>query len=290
MKSPSTLCRSGKSNITGYRAIRHNNAQINNINLHYVSEGEGELVLFLHGFPEFWYGWRGQISELGKDYHAVAPDMRGYNLSDKPDSIDEYKIIKLVEDIRALIGHLGHEKCYLVGHDWGGVVAWAFAMRHPEYLNKLVIINSPHPAIFARELGNNKSQQAASRYIRTFRSAQAEDILSADNYAKLKQSYINADNEKEYTSAWSQPGALTAMLNYYRANDMLDTSGYDSLIVNVPTMVIWGEQDTALLTGNLDGLGEYVPDLTVRRIPGASHWVVHEQPDVVSGYIREFLG
>lgn len=270
--------------------IRYNYAQINNINLHYVSEGEGGLILFLHGFPEFWYAWRGQIEELGKSYHAVAPDMRGYNLSDKPDDISEYTIKKLVEDIRALIEHLGYDTCYLIGHDWGGIVAWAFSLTYPEYLDKLIIINSPYPAIFARELSNNRSQQAASRYIRTFRTEQAEGILSADNYTKLKQSFMNANDEKEYVSAWSQPGALTAMLNYYRANDPLDTSIYNSLLVNVPTMVIWGEQDTALLTGNLEGLGEYVPDLTVCRIPGASHWVVHEQPDVVSRYIREFLG
>lgn len=264
-----------------------------------MSEGSGKnLIIFLHGFPEFWYTWRKQLVGFGADYLAVAPDMRGYNLSDKPADIGEYIIDKLVEDVCALMWHLKYEKCHLVGHDWGGVVAWAIALRYPKYMDRLVIINSPHPEIFARELAVNRSQQAASRYIRTFRSDQAEGLLSDDNYAKLRQGFItemltkgcmNEDDEKAYISAWSQPGALTAMLNYYRANTWDDNNSPNNGIVKVPTLVIWGERDTALLTGNLDGLDEYVPDLTIRRIHDASHWVVHEQPDVVNEYIREFL-
>jgi len=140
-------------------------AQVNGIRLHYMSVGQGKLIMFVHGFPEFWYGWEKQLVEFGKDYQAVAPDMRGFNLSSKPAEIENYQVNDLIEDLRALAEHLGHEKFIMVAHDWGGAVAWAAAMRHPEMLEKLVIINSPHPALFARELLYNPDQQKASQYM-----------------------------------------------------------------------------------------------------------------------------
>jgi pimeloyl-ACP methyl ester carboxylesterase len=290
--------------------IEHNYARVNNIRLHYATSGNGELILFVHGFPEFWYAWRSQLSEFGRDYRAVAPDMRGYNLSDKPAGVDQYKIKFLCEDLRALAEHLGYKRFVLVGHDWGGAVAWAFALQYPDYLEKLVVINAPHPAVFERELRDNPAQQKASEYMLMFRSAEAEQVLSANQYELLyqgvlsegiKAGYFGEDDARAYFEAWSQPGALTGGLNYYRAAHIGPATAEDNtakgnfvadiseLTVKVPTLVIWGEKDPYLLTGNLEGLEEFVSDLTVKRISDGSHWVVHEKPALVSGLIREFL-
>ena len=285
----------------------HAYADVNGIRLHYVTVGRWPLVVFVHGFPEFWYAWRNQLREFGRDHQAVAPDMRGYNLSSKPADLAQYRVAHLVEDLRALAAHLGHERFALVGHDWGGVVAWAFAIAHPERLEKLVIVNAPHPAIFERELRENPAQQSASRYMLTFRSPEAEAILAANNCARLVESlsrdlgeHFTAADRAMYLEAWSQPGALTGGLNYYRAAGVgpptadgapARSFGGDPsrLTVRVPTLVIWGEQDRALLTGNLDGLERFVSDLTITRVPDGSHWVIHQHPELVNRLIRDFL-
>ncbi len=265
--------------------------------------------MFVHGFPEFWYEWKNQLAEFGRDYQAVAPDMRGYNLSSKPAEVSEYQVKYLVEDLRALEEKLGRKKFILVAHDWGGAVAWAFAIAHPDYLEKLVIINAPHPGVFHRELRENPAQQRASQYMLMFRSAQAEQTLSANNYATLVEVVLGAGlktgvfteaDKQAYIEAWSQPGALTGGLNYYRASRVGPptrddkqgpnfAAGLSSLEVKVPTLVIWGEKDTALLTGNLEGLDKFVPNLTIKRIPDGTHWVIHEQPALINEYIREFI-
>jgi pimeloyl-ACP methyl ester carboxylesterase len=289
--------------------------QVNGLRMHCVTAGKGRLVLFLHGFPEFWYEWKNQLAEFGKDHLAVAPDMRGYNLSDKPNSEEQYRMSYLVDDVLSLADHFSHGKKFvLVAHDWGGAVAWSFAIAHPERLEKLVIVNAPHPGVFTRLLTSDPKQQQASQYMLMFRSAQAEQMLSANNYAGLvnavlgpglKTGVFTAEDQEAYIKAWSQPGALTGGLNYYRANRVgppptqagegngastgnvaLDPA---TLTVKVPTLVIWGEKDTALLTGNLDGLEQFVPQLTVKRVPEGTHWVIHEKPEEVNGYIREFI-
>jgi pimeloyl-ACP methyl ester carboxylesterase len=287
--------------------FEHKYADVNNIRLHYVTVGKGKLIMFLHGFPEFWYEWKHQLTEFGRDYQAVAPDMRGYNLSSKPVEVGQYRMKYLIEDIRALAEYLGHKKFLLVAHDWGGGVAWPFAIRHPEYLEKLIIVNAVHPAAFIRELRDNPAQQKASQYILVYRTAEAEDILTRDNYAILvdnllkdgiKQGYFTEEDKKAYIEAWSQPGALTGGLNYYRAvhlgsftgeSDDILSADPSLFMVKVPTLVIWGEKDRWLLTGNLVGLEKYVPDLTIKRIPDGSHWVIHERPGPVNSYIREFI-
>jgi pimeloyl-ACP methyl ester carboxylesterase len=286
-------------------------ADVNGIRLHYISVGQGNLIMFVHGFPEFWGEWENQLVEFGKDYQAVAPDMRGYNLSSKPDDVEAYHAKHLIKDLRALAEYLGHQKFILVAHDWGGAVAWSAAMRYPEWVEKLIIINSPHPAVFARELLNNPAQQEASQYMLLFRSSKAEEILSENNYARLNDMVtqfgskwdMTEEVRLKYTEAWSQPGALTGGLNYYRVSPLYPPTSPEDitkiksiadlpremLAVKVPTLVIWGEQDRALLTGNLDGLEDYVADLTIKRIPEGSHWVSHEQPEQVNALIREFL-
>jgi pimeloyl-ACP methyl ester carboxylesterase len=230
----------------------------------------------------------------------------------------------LVEDVRALAAAImktsGGERFTLVAHDWGGVVAWAFAAMHPEMLDKLVIINAPHPTIFARELRENPDQQRASQYMLMFRGPAAEATLSANDYALLTSMVLGAGlkdgsvtevDKALYVAAWSTPGALTGGLNYYRASGVgpavsgspanverpattTDSTpnalnGQPPMIVRVPTLVIWGDKDTALLPGNLTGLESVVPTLTVKHIPDATHWVVREKPDEVNRFIRAFL-
>ena len=296
--------------------LKHEYVTANRIRLHCAVAGDGPLILFLHGFPEFWYGWKNQLTEFGRDHLAVAPDLRGYNLSDKPAELEHYQMSHLVEDVRALADHFSKDKKFvLIGHDWGGAVAWSFAIAHPNALKKLVIVNAPHPGVFARLLSSDAAQQNASQYMLMFRTPQAEQFLSANDYAVLQQVVLGAglqsgvfnDADKTaYLKAWSQPGALTGGLNYYRANRVgppqpgqstnaqeFSTENFavdpSRLKVTVPTLVIWGEKDIALLPQNLDGLEQFVPNVNIRRIPDASHWVVHEKSAEVNGYIRDFI-
>ncbi len=294
-----------------YKDFEDRYAEVNGVRLHYVTVGTGKLIMFAHGFPEFWYLWKDQLVEFGKDHQAVALDMRGYNLSSKPKDLDQYRIDVLMNDFKALAENLGHEKFILVAHDWGGVVAWPFAMRYPDMLEKFVIINAPHPGIFGRLLAGNRDQQSSSQYIRMFRTPEAEKILAKNNYAYLlsaiqtEATHFTETDKQMYINAWSQPGALTGGLNYYRASafeppaldeeaekkvsHFADSVKSEALTVKVPTLVIWGEQDTALTVHNLDGLEEFVPDLTIKRIPDGSHWVINEQPEHINALIREFI-
>ena len=290
--------------------IQHEFAEVNGVKLHYAFEGKGKLIIFLHGFPEYWDMWKAQLNEFGKDHLAVAPDMRGYNLSSAPQDPKQYRQKILAEDIRQLAEHFGQKKFTLVAHDWGGGVAWTFAILFPQYLEKLVIINSPHPATMERELRNNPAQRKASSYMLFFRSPEAENKLSENNYSLLlnlafgdliKSGVLKEDDVKGYIKAWSQPGALTGGLNYYRATNVEALENLEEALkkpsireqipkINVPTLVIWGEKDTALLTGCLDGLEQYVPHVLIKRVPDASHWIVREKPELVNKYMREFIG
>jgi len=280
--------------------LTHQYAEVNGVKLHYVSGGEGEPILFLHGFPEFWYAWKNQLSEFGKDHFVVAPDLRGYNLSSKPKGLDSYRINTLIEDIRALIEYLGYKKIILVAHDWGGFIAWRFAIAYPDYLEKLIIINMPHPGVFARELTSNPAQQKASRYMKWLQNPLIEKLLSAFHY-KFMFSYIflemtqqklfTPEDKKAYMEAWSQPGALTAAINFYRAARAKPSpiSDPNLLKIKAPTLVIWGEKDRYFVKENLNGLEQFVPNLVIKRISAASHWVIHEKPELVNNYIRQFI-
>jgi pimeloyl-ACP methyl ester carboxylesterase len=290
-------------------------APANGVRLHCVAQGAADapLIVFVHGFPEFWYCWHTQLDEFGTDYRAVAFDLRGHNLSDKPQGIEAYRIKPLLEDLRQLIEHLaaGREdkSCVLVAHDWGGAIAWTFAALYPQYVNKLVIINAPHTVPFARALAHDPAQQAASAYMNFFRLDKAERVLSENGYERLLKMFnatadgrcaLKDEDIPRYREAWSQPGALACALNLYRASPLYPPTPEDpgaaalkldpaTLTVRVPTLVIWGEADTALGTVLLEGLDDLVPDLRIERLPGASHWVIHEQPRAVSAAMRRFL-
>ena len=283
-------------------------ARVNGVRLHYKSAGNGRLVLFLHGFPEFWRCWEKQLLDLGKDNHAVAPDMRGYNLSDCPPDVRDYRAKLLVEDIRQLARSFTQDKFVLVAHDWGGAVAWSVAIAHPELLSHLVIVNSPHPYLFWRELANNPAQQKASDYMLLLRDPKAERVLSDNHFERLlRMRFVDrapgpalAADKAAYREAWSQPGALTGNLNYYRASPLYPPSACDpgagklkldpkDFVVKVPTLVIWGEKDRALLPSILDGIEEVVEKVEVVRVPDATHWVMDEKPDLVNAEIRRFI-
>ena len=286
--------------------IAHDFAEVNGVRLHYASAGTpgAPLVLFLHGFPEFWYAWRKQLTEFGGAYYAVAPDMRGYNLSGKPEGVDAYKMTHLRRDVLELARHLGYETFHLAGHDWGGVVAWAYALAFPETLRRLIILNAPHPAIFERELRSNPWQIQASQYIDFFRTPGSEAAVLSGGWLErallrpcLAKGWMTEQDAAEYRRSWAVEGALTAALNYYRASHFhprreeepappIDKEKWQ---VRVPTLVIWGMADKALLPSNLDGLDGVVEHLTVHRLAGASHWLIHEEPGEVNRLIRDFL-
>ncbi len=285
----------------------HHVEAVNGIELHWVEAGQGPLVLLLHGFPEFWYAWRHQIPALAAaGFRVVAPDLRGYNLSAKPEGVASYRAGVVMSDVVALIGHLGAERAHVAGHDWGGVIAWRLAMRRPDVLDRLVIVNAPHPAVFARELRHLR-QLRRSWYAGFFQLPLIpEALFRANDFALLERMFRNGprrpgaytdEDIRLYKEAAARPGALTAMLNYYRAirsrtprGEAAGERGSGDEVVRRPTMVIWGERDTALTTHNLEGLERYVPGVRIERIAEASHWVPADAPEHVSTLMIEFFG
>jgi epoxide hydrolase 4 len=276
----------------------HRYLSANDVTFHYVTKGEGELMLMLHGFPEFWYSWRHQIAEFSHNYKAVALDLRGYNESDKPKAQDAYRLSVLLEDIKGMIKGLGYERCVLVGHDWGGAIAWTFAYAYPQLVKRLIVLNLPHPAKFSEGL-RTLPQLLKSWYILLFQvPVFPEWLLSQNDYRLLigilTQTAVNPDAFppeaiEAYRTAAAKPGAVTAMLNYYRnlwGSNFLQES-WD--VLYVPTLMIWGENDVALGKELTLGTQDYVKDLEIRYISNCGHWVQQEQPQLVNQYIREWL-
>lgn len=283
---------------------------VNSIELHTAESGSVHqpAMILLHGFPEFWFSWRHVLPILEQHFHVFAPDLRGYNLSSKPHGVEQYSIRALVTDVVQFIQAVSSTPVILVGHDWGGAIAWAVAATQPELLRKLVILNAPHPSTFVRDLFLDPQQQTASQYMHQLRSESAEQNLSARNFEGLRrmmgiESSWTESETAEYLKAWSQPGSFTAMLNYYRAmrivppdfstsepsRSHLPADGVvPSVEIHVPTLVVWGEKDHALLPGLLDGLDQYVPQLTIQRIPKATHWVQQDSPAEVAEAIIRF--
>jgi pimeloyl-ACP methyl ester carboxylesterase len=280
----------------------HHRAVVNGVGLHWVEQGSGPLVVLLHGFPEFWRCWRRQLPVLAEaGFRAVAPDLRGYNLSDKPSGVAAYRTHLIAADVAALIAHLGG-RAHLVGHDWGGVVAWHTALRHPERVERLVIMNAPHPAVFLRELRRPR-QFLRSWYAFFFQlpwlpeaALRARDFAAIEGLFRehvVRRGAYSDEDIAALKQALSQPGALTAALNYYRAfirsAFRRKPAQAASREVAAPTLVIWGEQDRALNLRNLDGLERYVPRLRTERLPEAGHWVMADAPERVNALLLEFL-
>lgn len=279
--------------------LRHAYAEVNGIRMHYVTAGQGPLVVLLHGFPEFWYSWRKQIPALAEQFTVVAPDQRGYNETDKP--AWGYEVDVLMADVLGLIDALGHERAMLVGHDWGGAVAWATAIARPHRVERLAILNTPHPSVFLKHLRGNPAQMRRSWYMGFFLlPALPELAFRANDYALVERIFRGttppgtfSDEEiAAYKDALSKPGALTAALNWYRAAGRQGTRGLfagTGMRCQVPTLLIWGEDDIALGAEMVDDIPEFVADLTVRRLPGVSHWVQHQAADEVNAALLEFL-
>lgn len=280
----------------------HHEAVVNGVRLHYVETGSGPLVVLLHGFPEFWYGWRHQISPLAAaGYRVIAPDMRGYNQSEKPPGVHAYAVETLVKDVVALIAHCGATRATVVGHDWGGVVAWEVAMRRPDVVEKLIVLNAPHPAAFLREL-RTPTQLVRSWYAFAFQVPVLPELLIAlGDYRMLRTVFRrdpvrpNAFTEgdiQRYRDAFAIPGARTATINYYRAairRNPRRITAEAVRSVTAPTLLIWGMGDRYLSPALTERLGQWVPRLRVERITGASHWVQHDAPEQVTALMLGFL-
>lgn len=272
---------------------------VNCVDLHYLQTGSADrpLLLFLHGFPEYGGIWKRQLEELSDEYFCVAPDLRGYNLSDKPLAPTAYTIGVLVKDIRDMIKKLGYARAYVVGHDWGAIIAWFLADYHPDLVEKLVIINGPHPARYAHLLATNPRQAYASRYVFLLFANAYLPILRAGDYAILRELVFgtslvpwSAADREELMRTWERPYALNAGINYYR---MFTVNSFYYLArlrgITMPTLVLWGLQDQSLIPENTRGLDRYVRDLTVQTYEDASHWIIHEYPERITGEIRNFL-
>jgi len=278
---------------------QHKEIITNGIRMHYVTQGSGPLVILLHGFPEFWYSWRYQIPFLAEHgYTVVAPDLRGYNDTDKPRT--GYDVGTLIRDIAGLITGLGQQRAIIVGHDWGGVLAWAFAAAYPHMTERLIVMNAPHPQAMMREF-RTPSQLRKSWYIFFFQLPWLPEYVLLRNNANeigrmlrgaaLQKSVFPREVTARFQQAMSKPGAMTAALNYYRqVFRRLPVSSNDPRArITTPTLLIWGEQDIALGIGLTKGLEQWVGDLEIKYIPDSGHWVQQEQPEEVNQYILEFL-
>lgn len=258
--------------------------------LHFVESGSGPLVVLLHGFPEFWYSWRRQLPALASaGFRAVAPDLRGFNDSPKPRDISDYRLTLVINDVAELIAGLG-APCALVGHDWGGLVAWYLAMSRPELVRKLVVLNIPHPAPFLRELRGSFSQKLRMAYQLFFQPPVLPELLMPLLLPRLLRGYA-PEEIAEYRKAWAKPGARRGMANYYRA--MRRYRGeLKPLIrrIDIPTLLIWGEKEPVFKPATLEGTGDWVSDLRIAKIAGAGHFVQSDEPEIVNELLVGFVG
>lgn len=283
------------------------------ITLHCHRSGSPDqpLLVFLHGFPEGAFIWDGLLEQLGTDYYCVAPDLRGYGLSSQPAAIEDYRPKLLVQDLVALIEQLtpGRPAACVVAHDWGGALAWNLANQHPRLMQQLLIINAPHPGSFLRELQHNPRQQSASQYMHYLRRPDAPAQLLAHDGEKLFAFFQDAQGKMptwltpalraQYLAHWQR--GLHGPCAYYAASPLAPPRGDDHSVmalqlpeamlrIAVPTHILWGEQDVALQPQLLDGLEAWIPALHIQRVPQASHWLVHEEPQLVSRMLRAMLG
>ena len=283
------------------------------VRLHYVSGGKQDApcMVFLHGFPEYWAAWQPVFSQFVDDYHVIAPDQRGFNLSSKPSGVEAYDTKYMVADLLALIDHLSpNQPIILCGHDWGASVAYAFAMRHAARVEKLIIANGVHPMCFQKALFAGGAQTKGSQYMNRLREPGMADVMSVNGYKKLfgmlegfsPTPWLDDNARQGYLDAWSQPGAVDNMLNWYRASPMvippMDASAKPMIFndvqkkkysITMPHLLIWGMDDPALLPEARADLHEFCDDLTVVEVEGADHWIIHSHGDLVAREIKSFL-
>ncbi|AJP74125.1 alpha/beta fold hydrolase [Sphingomonas hengshuiensis] len=266
-------------------------------------------IFLLHGFPESHHTWRHQIPVLAKTHFVIAPDQRGYARSSKPEGVENYSPDKPVADLMALADHFGIESFTLVGHDWGGAIAWMAGLQHPKRVTQLVILNAPHPQIFQRKLFDDPEQRKASQYVRYFRETDFDKGVTGAALERFFSSLfvqhlaatVSDEDKAQYLVDWGQPGAMTAMLNWYRATSMI-VPGMDEDVERPawidgpfplqpqPTLVIWGLRDTGLLPCLLDGLDQLIPDYTLVRIEDGGHFIPWEKHEQVTAALVHWLG
>lgn len=277
--------------------VEHGYADSDGVKIHYASVGEGPLVVMIHGFPDFWYSWRHQMEGLKDDYQVVAIDQRGYNLSDKPEGEENYNMRYLVSDVAAVIRHLGQEKAIIVGHDWGGIVSWQFAFALPQMVDKLVIMNLPHPNGMARELANNQEQQQNSGYARTFieGSPSDPDILFGGPMNAQSLSFWVSDQQarQRYVEAFQQ-SSFDGMLAYYKQNyprtDASSPAPAAAPQLDMPLLVFHGLQDTALHSDGLNNTWDWNDaDTTIVTAPNANHFVQQDAAELVTSTLKWWL-
>ena len=281
------------------------------LNVALAGDRAAPLVICLHGFPEYWAAWREVMGDLARDHFVVAPDQRGFNLSSKPEEVSAYRARHMVADLAALADRLSPDRPFvLAGHDWGASVAYAYAFAHPARLSGLAIANGVHPWCFQNAIMHDRGQRTASQYINTLRAPDSDHRMVEDGFRRTlrmiegfsKVDWMTPDIRAGYIEAWSREGAMSAMLNWYRASPIVvpatDEDAGEAMVLNLPVealavrmphLVIWGEADEALRPACLEGLDRFAPDLTIVRVPGAGHWILHEKPAEVAGAIRGFL-
>jgi pimeloyl-ACP methyl ester carboxylesterase len=273
----------------------------NGIQLHAITAGptDGDPVVLLHGFPEFWYGWRNQIPELvDAGYRVIVPDQRGFNRSDKPAGIDAYTIDKPAADALGLLDTLGYDRVNFVGHDWGGAVVWEILLEHPHRVGKAVTMNVPHPSVFREFVLQKPAQLLKSWYMIFFQIPRFPEWLwSADGWRILRwfidtsnrEDTFTGDDLERYREAWSRPGAFTGMLNWYRALTQGSASDRSTPVVEPPNLLIWGMDDPYLHRGMARSSIEYCPNGRLETATDATHWIQHEIPDRVNDLVLSYL-
>lgn len=269
--------------------VTHGYADNEGVKIHYAVLGQGDPIVMIHGFPDFWYTWRDQMEALSADHQVIAIDQRGYNKSDKPKGVDRYALSFLVEDVAAVVQHLGHEKAIICGHDWGGMVAWNVAFQKPEMTEKLIILNLPHPQGLMRELANNPDQQKNSAYARRFQKEGAHKDLTAVGLAEW---VADPEAKKHYVKAFERSD-FEAMLHYYKKNyprEPYKEPAQPFPKVKCPVLMIHGLDDWALLSPGLNGTWDWVEkDLTLVTVPGSGHFVQQDASDLVTRSMRMWL-
>lgn len=283
---------------------KHEFVQANGIRFHCVTAGEGPLVVLLHGFPQFWYAWRHQIPALAARFKVVAPDLRGYGDTDKPPRVADYRTGVLAADVAALVKAFGYEKAHIVGHDWGGGVAWTVAHEQPQVVDKLAVLNCPHPKVFVKQLRSNLRQLGRSWYMFFFQLPAIPELLirlSPDTVVDrmfrrmaIRKDTFTDEDLRQFRDAMLKPGALTGSINYYRAtfrnfSAIRELEKSDQKIAS-PTLLIWAENDIALGKELTYGMGPmFAQSFAVHYVPNCSHWVNEEQPELVNRLLIEFL-
>ncbi|AZG75164.1 alpha/beta hydrolase [Shewanella livingstonensis] len=310
--------------------MTHQNIVVDNVNIHYVESAKKttqkpmQTLIFLHGFPEYWGSWKQQLNYFSDSYRVIAPDLPGYNQSDKPSEAGFYAVPNLIAFMAKFIAAISPtQPVILVAHDWGGAIAWPLAAFHPQLISKLIILNAAHPSTFTREMINNPIQRQKSAYIHQLISPCGESLVEKDDFNYLtehimvstKEGVFTDEVRAQYRQVWRQDGAINGMLQYYRAMPQLAAHEPDdesenlsnkqpvhsaqikntaeikipNIRINIPTLVLWGEQDLAFVNDNLNDLNRYVANCTLIRFPNTSHWLHHERPDEVNRAIAEFI-